>query len=540
MLAAAAERAHLAVDPQLCEDIAAEMVERDSLAPELVGHVYERRVAQCRARRRASGVYYTPEHLVELTVERTVGAAMGRQAPLELSILDPACGGGVFLLAALRAVANRTGAPLAEVGRRVIRGFDIDPTAVDVCRLALSLAGAPSVDVRVADGLLAPAEPVDVVLGNPPWGQKQFRVAPGTAEKYRRRFRCGRGVLDPFKLFIERAHELTRPGGRWGMVLPDIVLLKNQQPVRDVMLEGSELEWIAHAGRAFDGVNLDAVVIAGRRVSRVSPRHRVSIWHELPKTWRRDPPATHTLDQSVFRSLPGHKLNIYLTDESLALVTRLERGARFGDRFEIHEGVHTGNSRGKLLTTTRRNPRCAELIVGRSELKRYELSWSGTYLDMSPEAIDRHSGDYCNLGRPHWHASKKLVVRRTGDRVIAAYDKRGRYVTNNMFVALARGGMTAAEHRAYVALLNSSLMTWYFRTVQPRTGRLFAELKIQHLAVFPLPSARRWARAAPRLAKLCRLAEARGAAAVQARVDAEVENLYQLSPQERSETKLTR
>ena len=30
-------------------------------------------------------------------------------------------------------------------------------------------------------------------------------------------------------------------------------------------------------------------------------------------------------------------------------------------------------------------------------------------------------------------------------------------------------------------------MTWYFRTVEPRQGRAFAELKIKHLGSFPLP-----------------------------------------------------
>ena len=32
-------------------------------------------------------------------------------------------------------------------------------------------------------------------------------------------------------------------------------------------------------------------------------------------------------------------------------------------------------------------------------------------------------------------------------------------------------------------------MTWYFRAIEPRRGRVFAELKIKHLAVFPLPEA---------------------------------------------------
>jgi hypothetical protein len=32
-------------------------------------------------------------------------------------------------------------------------------------------------------------------------------------------------------------------------------------------------------------------------------------------------------------------------------------------------------------------------------------------------------------------------------------------------------------------------MTWYFRTIEPRKGRVFAEIKIKHLNAFPLPRA---------------------------------------------------
>ncbi|HTM23075.1 MAG TPA: TaqI-like C-terminal specificity domain-containing protein, partial [Kofleriaceae bacterium] len=104
-----------------------------------------------------------------------------------------------------------------------------------------------------------------------------------------------------------------------------------------------------------------------------------------------------------------------------------------------------------------------------------------------PAAIDRRAGGYANLGRPAWHAAAKLLVRRTGDRVIAAYDGDGRHASNNLFLVLRRPGTSLAELRGLEALLNSRLSTWFFRAIQPRTGRLFAELKIKHLSAFPLP-----------------------------------------------------
>ena len=55
------------------------------------------------------------------------------------------------------------------------------------------------------------------------------------------------------------------------------------------------------------------------------------------------------------------------------------------------------------------------------------------------------------------------------------------------FLVVPRAPIAEAELRGLEALLNSRLITWYFRAVQPRVGRLFAELKIKHLSAFPLP-----------------------------------------------------
>lgn len=533
-LSALAQGHRLAVEPALLGEIAREMADRGGVDARICGEVYERRLAGDRGARRAVGGYYTPDYLVDFVVDHTVGASLhglDAEAALQLRVLDPACGGGVFLLAAAERIERHcveAGHPAGpelrgRIARDCLFGIDIDAAAVDVCRLALALRGGDVGNIICGDALaddVVAGGGFDVVLGNPPWGQKGFAFSDGDKARLRQRFRCGKGVLDPFKLFVERAHELVRPGGRWGMVLPDIILLKNQQAIRELILAESELEWIAHAGRAFDGVNLDAVVICGR-LGSPADAHEVSIWHELPDTWTDQAPPTHRLAQCVFRELPGSKLNIHLTRESLAMLQQLAPLPRFGDVFECHEGVHTGNARKKLFVDHKRNAHCHRLIVGRDELARYRLRWAGTWLDTSDEALDRDAGDYANLGRPEWHDRPKIVVRRTGDRVIAAYDSQGYYCTNNMFVVLPRRPMGELEMRAYVALLNSALTTWYFRTVQPRVGKLFAELKIQHLADFPVPPPERWT-----VGAVHGLAERRD-------VDTDVFDLFDLDPSQR-------
>lgn len=84
---------------------------------EILGQVYERflgkvirltaghqaKVEEKPEVRKAGGVYYTPQYIVEYIVKNTVGKLIENKTPEEakkLSILDPACGSGSFLIGA--------------------------------------------------------------------------------------------------------------------------------------------------------------------------------------------------------------------------------------------------------------------------------------------------------------------------------------------------------------------------------------------------------------------------------------------------------
>ena len=111
--------------------------------------------------RKTTGSYYTPDELVQVlltsaldpVIERTVDAHPedAVDALLELAIVDPACGSGHFLLAAARRLADRVariragGTPtpadyqhaLRDVVRRCIYGVDMNPLAVEICKVGL-------------------------------------------------------------------------------------------------------------------------------------------------------------------------------------------------------------------------------------------------------------------------------------------------------------------------------------------------------------------------------------------------------------------
>lgn len=145
------------------------------------------------------GQFFTPRHVVDFVVRAL--APRAREV-----VVDPACGSGAFLAHA------RAFAPVRAFG------CDVDPRAVRVARLlALSQGRDPDTIAR-ADGLrhsgvpLAGAPLANIVATNPPFAGSAPAEGFEVADVVRR---PERDVL-----FLERALDLLRPGGRLGIVLP--------------------------------------------------------------------------------------------------------------------------------------------------------------------------------------------------------------------------------------------------------------------------------------------------------------------------------
>ena len=110
--------------------------------------------------RKATGSYYTPpeligrllDHALDPVLDEAQRGADAEEALLALRVLDPACGSGHFLIAAAHRIAGRLAsvrggdaeptpadlrAALRDVIGRCLYGIDINPLAVELCKVSL-------------------------------------------------------------------------------------------------------------------------------------------------------------------------------------------------------------------------------------------------------------------------------------------------------------------------------------------------------------------------------------------------------------------
>jgi type I restriction enzyme M protein len=209
------------------------------------------------------GEFFTPRNVCEMA-SRMALLTYPQKEWLNLKILDPTCGTGGFLVAAMNVLKEvireqqlkkwrnneskaeeETTRILKQTANSNLLGIDFNPILVRAAQMNLVMHGDGSTNVFHANSLLPPGEwpstppndvanyvkpnNFDVIVTNPPFGSNiaiddshildQFEIARLATTGNQ-----ASGSLPPEQLFIERCLYLLKPSGRLAIVLPDSIL----------------------------------------------------------------------------------------------------------------------------------------------------------------------------------------------------------------------------------------------------------------------------------------------------------------------------
>jgi hypothetical protein len=222
------------------------------IAPELISSIYEELLVEKQAR---DAAYYTPRRVVDMVLDELLPTDWGT-GPVQ-TILDPACGSGIFLTESFRRLVYQrqtAGRPknyqeLSQLLVDTVFGIDLNQDAIGVTAFGLYLALLEHVDPRTiwldvrlpdligsnlivsdffARNRLSDRE-FDLIVGNPPW--KSRLSAP--ARRYIQEASEEIPDQQVAAAFVWRANELLTEDGCAGFVLPSKTFLHNRSKTAD-------------------------------------------------------------------------------------------------------------------------------------------------------------------------------------------------------------------------------------------------------------------------------------------------------------------
>jgi len=272
------------------------------LPVEIISHLYQRFV------NRGSGKVYTPPFLASLLLDQAMpySKLTGNE-----TIIDPACGSGVFLVGAFKRLINVWCSrnnwqqpdvdTLKKILRNSIYGIDVDADAVDLTAFSLSLAICdvlqPDViwkDLKfdslhksnlikhdffhilrhsIAGHSTIFDQKFDIVIGNPPFESKLSKNAQEMDKMLKSRNPVRGEVPDKQTayLFLENAFEIVRQKGRICLIQPSSILYKSgTEAFRNYICSKHKIETVldfTSIRGLYDGADPKTVAILARAVA---------------------------------------------------------------------------------------------------------------------------------------------------------------------------------------------------------------------------------------------------------------------------------
>ena len=492
----------------------------------ILGHIFENSLSEIEevtqqitqgttpqtSKRKQDGVFYTPQYITKYIVENTVGrlctekkaelhideaeyfADHRRQMQtkkrlldqlhqyrdwlLQITILDPACGSGAFLNAALQFLmaehrlidemeAKVAGSSLVfqDVENSILEnnlfGVDINEESVEIAQLALWLRTAKphrklntlSENIKCGNSLISDPEIAgpkafnwqeqfpkvfekggfDVVIGNPPYVQLQS--LGDMSDVYAK---CGfetyNKSADLYCLFTERGYSLLKEGGMQSFIMPNKWMLVSYGKEMRKFLAKTDLQQILNFGdvQFFEGAATIVCIFVTRKSNERSKEVKAlslnrktyhgDFLHEVPK------------QLSVYPSeIFGEKEWIIQPKAHFDILKKIQIGVALKDMpIYINYGIKTGYNDAFFIdgTTKERlvahDSRSAELIKpmlrGR-DLQAWYTSNEGQYLICTFPAL--------KLDIDGYPAIKEHLLSFGRDRLEQSGAKGARKKTNN-------------------------------------------------------------------------------------------------------------
>ena len=537
----------------------------------ILGHIFENSLSEIEevtqqitqgttpqtSKRKQDGVFYTPQYITKYIVENTVGrlctekkaelhideaeyfADHRRQMQtkkrlldqlhqyrdwlLQITILDPACGSGAFLNAALQFLmaehrlidemeAKVAGSSLVfqDVENSILEnnlfGVDINEESVEIAQLALWLRTAKphrklntlSENIKCGNSLISDPEIAgekafnwqeqfpkvfekggfDVVIGNPPYVRPHY-LNDETKRHLWKTFSTYERKADLYVCFIETAISLVKQKGYTSFIVSDGWLrLDSFEKIRIHILNNTSiLQIVDFTNDVFDSANVKTCVFVFKKETSNNNVLQSAVIDNKMDLNNID---YHFINQEAFNATYKNVFDLSIDETSSSIKNKMQIGtSSLGTLFSLSFGVKTGDDERFLTFNPLLSPDCKKLVRG-ADINRWTIIFKGEYVIYQPEQM-RINKSTARPGTAERFEQPKVLVRDTGGGLMATYDNSSYYVKDVIIVE--DENQSTDRLKALAAILNSMLLRWYYETTFPTL-----HVQRDELASLPIPN----------------------------------------------------
>jgi len=441
---------------------------------------------------------------------------------LTLTICDPACGSGAFLNQALdflikehnliselsQKITGDVSTMFIDIENQILEnnifGVDINEESVEIAKLSLWLRTAQkgrklttlSNNIKCGNSLIDDPEIANekafnwknefpdvfknggfnVVIGNPPYvfgGNKGIKKEE--KDYFKKQYKTGSGKINLFTLFIEKSNIVLAKNGKFSFIIPNTFLrVTSYHNSRKFFIENFQFIELADLGTGIfqDAVTTAIILVAEKNVPDLDEYVKIikDFSGKFSKLQIKNIIANNFVITSNVSSIKLKLINKILF-KSIPLGSECQ---------EMIFGVVITKNKEEIVFNKPKEG-LKPFLEGK-DINAYYIKPIHSYLNYQPELLHRARTPKI------FEASEKLLVQRiTGGKrpLKVAYDSQSFYnkeSINNIIVKKT----SLLETKFVLALLNSSLINWFYNIQFTNESNLTVNISKEYLSRIPI------------------------------------------------------
>lgn len=325
----------------------------------------------------------------------------------------------------------------------------------------------------------------DIVIGNPPYGAT---FSSDEKEQLYRLYKHQDYQLDSYLLFIERGFSICKDIGILSYIIPNTWISNiTFERIRKHILEFNIIN-ISHYNKKVFCAVVDTQVIIIEKSARHNEAIQINVFDEFMK------PKYLSANQYDWIKADGKPINLFADKITLNIIKKIEHGSLWlKDIAKVVVGMkpyQKGKGKPKQTQEDVKNrifdrtsfaEKSDRKLLRGKDIEKYLTKWDGSrwikYGDWLAEP--RHTANF--------DSNEKIVIRQTGDSLIATIDREQFVCMNNMHVIHSISKDFRIEY--ILALINSKMMNYYYQYLNPEKGEALAEVKKTHVEMLAIMAA---------------------------------------------------
>ncbi len=505
------------------------------ISRDILGMAYEQHIT--REERKQLGQFYTPDFVIDYILDNTLDVVLNEKSIEDIKILDPACGSGGFLIRAYNRLRERYREERwaeevihEQILKNNLYGIDINPfaTQLTVMNLLLKDLDHPTEEINIVEGdsldkrfdnaldldtfnndapitkvvrgnkrgslvKLLQKRPFDIIIGNPPYIGGKTYILPREKKRFKQQYYCAQGMYEIHRFFIERGIELLRDGGMLGFIVPHTwLVLEQAEKLRNFVLNNCRIISIATLSTKVFDASVDTIIVILKK--EANPEERTANEVEIISLEQSEVKEERRISQKNWLSTNKQVFDIYSDDRTSELVAKIEQGSlKLESIGDVRDGIMAGRIKDIAYSDKKLDSTYRKVLFGR-DIERYNKHWGGMFvcrdkdklLKIEKERVgEREVG--LRLREEEIFKKEKILTRKTADHLIACYDNEGYYYDQSLLGAWVTSD--DFEIKYILALFNSKLFEWYYKSDPFQKKRTFPQIRNSKLKSLPIKKA---------------------------------------------------